>query len=509
MDSSYLALAKRLFCLLILAGLSFHCQSPMSTEPLLSQDEQLLHARRLAELKCGSCHLFPEPNLLDKKTWSSSVLPAMKSFVLNSEVQKGFFEKILSKNTLPKSELEYQQIVEYYSHEAPEMLPKMAVDLPISGIPGFQLIEPDFRINRSTLTTFVQWDSISGHLWVGDRLNQIFELDPNDFSILSKIETSSTPVQVQPLSLTNLEILTMGKMDPADLYQGQLLNYSKESKSFEVIIDSLNRPVNMIRLPASISEKDIANKFIISSFGNSMGSLDIFSNAKKTTLRSAPGARRAIAVDWDNDGLMDVIAGFGQALEGVFWFKNFGDGKFETIPLLEFHPLYRLSDLSVQDINQDGFEDLIVSNGDNADLSPILKPYHGIRIYYGDGSRELTEGWFYPMPGAMSIISADFDQDGFIEIAAVSYFPDFSQEERLDWLYFDKVEDSKPEVFQLPQSIRGNWLTLSHGDFDRDGDLDIFTSSFVFQSGTPDPNTDYEYSIPWQPFFILENKLNY
>jgi len=88
---------------------------------------------------------------------------------------------------------------------------------------------------------------------------------------------------------------------------------------------------------------------------------------------------------------MDVMVGFGNALEGVFCFKNFGDGKFETTPLLEFHPLYGLSDFDVQDINRYSFEDLNLSNGDNADLSPILKPYHGIRIYYGDGSRVVTE----------------------------------------------------------------------------------------------------------------------
>ena len=232
-----------------------------------------------------------------------------------------------------------------------------------------------------------------------------------------------------------------------------------------------------------------------------------FYSTDKTTLRGTPGARRAIAVAWDNDGLMDVMVGFGQALEGVFCFKNFGDGKLETTPLLEFLPLYGFSDLNVKDINQDGFEDLILSNGDNADLSPLLKPYHGIRIYYGDGSRVVTESWVYYMPRAMSIISADFDQDGFIEIAAVFYFPDFSEAERLDWLYFDQVEYSKPEIFRLLIPIRGNWLTLSYGDFDQDGDLDIFTSSFVFQGGTPDADTDYECSIPWQPFFIFENKL--
>ena len=148
--------------------------------------------------------------------------------------------------------------------------------------------------------------------------------------------------------------------------------------------------------------------------------------------------------------------------------------------MLDFHPLFGMSDLSVQDINQDCFEDFIVSNGDNADLSPILKPYHGIRIFYGDGSRAVTKGWFYPMPGDMPIINEDFDQDGLIEIAAVSYFPDFSQKERLDWLYFDNIESSNPEVFRLQVSIKSNWLTLSRRDFDQDGDLDIITFSSVF-----------------------------
>lgn len=101
MDLYYLALAKRLCCLLILSGLSFHCQSPASTASLLSQDEQLQNARRIAELKCGSCHLFPEPNLLDKKTRSSSVLPAMEAFVIDSEDSKGLLREFSEKKHYP------------------------------------------------------------------------------------------------------------------------------------------------------------------------------------------------------------------------------------------------------------------------------------------------------------------------------------------------------------------------------------------------------------------------
>ena len=43
---------------------------------------------RLAKQYCGSCHLFPEPNLLDKETWANKVLPQMafRMGFINSEI---------------------------------------------------------------------------------------------------------------------------------------------------------------------------------------------------------------------------------------------------------------------------------------------------------------------------------------------------------------------------------------------------------------------------------------
>src|SRR5689334_3928702 len=32
---------------------------------------------RIARNACASCHLFPEPDLLDKKTWERSIFPQM------------------------------------------------------------------------------------------------------------------------------------------------------------------------------------------------------------------------------------------------------------------------------------------------------------------------------------------------------------------------------------------------------------------------------------------------
>jgi len=37
----------------------------------------LARAEALARQYCITCHLFPEPDLLDKKTWTSQVMPRM------------------------------------------------------------------------------------------------------------------------------------------------------------------------------------------------------------------------------------------------------------------------------------------------------------------------------------------------------------------------------------------------------------------------------------------------
>ncbi len=40
-------------------------------------DNTLAQSKALAKLRCGSCHMFPDPSLLDKKTWREGIMPAM------------------------------------------------------------------------------------------------------------------------------------------------------------------------------------------------------------------------------------------------------------------------------------------------------------------------------------------------------------------------------------------------------------------------------------------------
>lgn len=102
------------------------------------------------------------------------------------------------------------------------------------------------------------------------------------------------------------------------------------------------------------------------------------------------------------------MALFGQGDEGIFNYYNQGEGKFKEEPVLRFPPSYGSSFFDLTNINEDGFVDIIYSAGDNADYPPVVKPYHGIRIYLNDQQNH----FFYSLPGAHQAIPADFDQDG-------------------------------------------------------------------------------------------------
>src|SRR6266849_5123870 len=40
-------------------------------------DSSIRKGKELAALYCGSCHLLPDPSLLNKSSWEKGVLPAM------------------------------------------------------------------------------------------------------------------------------------------------------------------------------------------------------------------------------------------------------------------------------------------------------------------------------------------------------------------------------------------------------------------------------------------------
>ena len=148
--------------------------------------------------------------------------------------------------------------------------------------------------------------------------------------------------------------------------------------------------------------------------------------------------------------------------------------EFEIRQLLTFPSYFGSSFMDLKDIDNDNDLDLVCTNGDNADLSIVAKPYHGLRIYLNDGKLNFTEKYFYPLNGASKVCSEDFDNDGDIDMAAISFFP-YSDE---SFLYFQNLGNLAFKISTMKEISNEKWLTMDAADFDSDGDKDIVLGSF-------------------------------
>jgi hypothetical protein len=196
-----------------------------------------------------------------------------------------------------------------------------------------------------------------------------------------------------------------------------------------------------------------------------------------------PGAIRCEVTDLDGDGKRDLVVLFAQALETMVLFAGDGKGGFQRHTLFQKDPSWGHSGFEVADFNGDGKPDLLVTNGDNADFSRSpARPHHGVRIYLNRGDHKFEEAWFGPMNGAYRALARDFDADGDLDIAAVSFFPDYEASPRESFLLFENTGTKDQLQFTtstFPECVTGRWLTLDAGDLDGDGDEDIALGSLI------------------------------
>ena len=446
-----------------------------------------LAGKELAQIYCVSCHQLPNPQLLPKEIWEKGVMPNMALrlglgnqlsylMTLNTEEMMTVLEAGLYPEKPVLAPEDFKKIVDYYVQNAPKKpLPQVKKMLPIIGLEGFE-VQSMTSSQQVPMVTMVRFRPENKTLYVGlreDNRIDIFDLKHHRIDSL-KINSPVSDIHFGKDNST--QILTMGIMDPNNQKKGSLgeINALKYSKN---LIDKLQRPVQMTY---SDFNQDGKEDVLICSFGNDVGKLAWYENGsmKEHLLKLIPGSRTTIVRDINNDKLPDIVVLTAQAREGVLLFTNKGNGAFEEQQLLEFPSVYGSSYLDLVDFNKDGFMDILYTNGDNADLSISLKNYHGIRIYLNDGKNHFTEKYFYPMYGAAKAMSADFDLDGDMDIAAISFFPDEKQKPNEGFLLLDNQGDMNFKVSTLKEANQGKWMVMDVADMDADGDSDIVLGSF-------------------------------
>lgn len=440
----------------------------------------------LAKSYCSSCHMFSDPSLLDKNTWVNGALPAMGPKLgihqfkgVEYPSRKGLpnTDGIYPENPIISLE-DWQHIIDYYREKAPEKLPNQARE---------STYTPDLSIFQ---TRKIPSNSVSPIISLV-RINEeggFFVYDANSTQ-LAKMNSEGeaemvidipNPITYITRSNKNYILTSIGSILPSDVWQGEINEVSFGKGSFtplRTILKNVERPV-MSKL-ADLNNDGIKD-LVICGYGNLKGSfywVDM-KNGKRSTIKQLPGAISTTILDYDKDGDMDIFTLFAQGDEQIIYFENDGSGKFTEKRVLRFPAVHGSSSMQVADIDGDGNVDIVYTSGDNADYSVVYKPYHGVYVYKGDGKLTFKKSFFYPMNGAFKAVASDFDLDGDLDLAAISFFADYVSQPYEGFLFFEQEGDLKFKVKTFPDSYVGRWLTMDVGDIDLDGDDDIILGNF-------------------------------
>jgi len=445
--------------------------------------KQVDRGRELSHIYCKSCHEYPEPSLIDKQTWVKRVLPEMaKQFKLES-----FFGKYGVTPLSTIAPADFEDIIAFYKKEAPEKLlsPKSPS---VSDWAIFSLEKPK-NVSRAegddANTTLLAYNPNDKKLYSGDMRNNFYRWNENlEPSLVAKMSTPAVGANFYSNATgKNLALITcIGILNPNDLLKGSIANIDLEKNGATpgVVADSLPRPVQTI---SADFNKDGLLDYVTCGFGRNVGGLYLFTQQKdhhykKTVIRAAPGSEQMVTGDFNNDGYPDLMCLFAQADEGIWLFLNDNKGGFIAKNILHFPPIYGSSSFQLVDFNHDGKPDILYTCGDNSDLSPVLKPYHGVYIFTNQGNWQFKQTFFYHIDGSTKAMAADFDHDGDLDIATIAYFPDFRDDPKEGFVYLEQTMPNQFKAHEIPVSDEGRWLTMEVADLDNDGYPDVILGNF-------------------------------
>jgi hypothetical protein len=479
-------------------------------------DSSVQQGKTLAAGYCQSCHMLPDPSLLDKKSWVDGVLPAMGPhlgiFAYGTKIYPSKRnDPNVNKSYYPSQPMisfsQWQSIIDYYTAAAPDTLPIEKKDSIKNDLKFFTVLKPGSQ-HTVPAACFVKIDSSDHSIIFCDAISKkIFRY--NKQLQLSDSTIVSGPVVDINFKKNEWVLCNIGNINPNDekLGTADILKFGQKQKmkiSPIPLFDKLARPVQIAEADLN---KDGKQDYIVCEFGNLTGALSWMENLgndkfEHHLLRAFPGAIKTYVDDYNHDGLPDIWALFAQGEEGIFLFTNKGNGNFEQKEVLRFPPVYGSSSFELVDLNNDGFPDIVYTCGDNADYSRVLKPYHGVYIFLNDGKNNFTQKYFYHIDGCYKAIARDFDGDGNIDIATISFFADYKNQPEEGFVYLENKGNFQFQPHTLPEGQLGRWLTMDVGDLDGDGRPDIILGNF---SVGP---TMMKSKIDWKqnpPFIVLKN----
>lgn len=197
---------------------------------------------------------------------------------------------------------------------------------------------------------------------------------------------------------------------------------------------------------------------------------------KSHMLQSLSGPIHCEIADMDKDGNLDITVLVSQEWEEIYVFA--GDGKGNFTPHRVFgsdNPDFGSSGMWVYDLDQDGDDDILHTNGDAFDyLPPHPWPWHGVQWHENQGEFQFQYHRISDFGGAVGAMPADVDHDGDLDLFVISAFNAWEEPESqsIIWLENDgRMRFSRRDIANTPTHLQ----TVAVADFDADGEIDLVT----------------------------------
>ena len=475
-------------------------------------------AQVLYDTHCSSCHSTPRIEDLPKNLWKNVVLPNMgaRMGIRDSTYNPFSGYTFLEQNAMIKSGIyntgqtitqkDWNLLKEYIIASAPDSVNHI-MEYNSDELQQFYTKPIHLEGFEGAFITFLEFDKKENIILIGKMDGSIISYDVSTQTsrLLNQMNGAVTSYNT---SIEEAYITMVGKLDPSEIPEGKLYEV-KNNKATE-IPEIFHRPVHTLVHDFDGNGHD---EILVCEFGNLTGKLSLLKKNSesyaKNVLLNMSGTIRTVAFDMNNDGRDDIVAMTSQGNEGISILYQRDSLQFRSEQVIRLSPVYGSSWFELLDYDGDGDQDIVTVNGDNADNTFILKPYHGMRIYLNDGTNRFEEKYFYPLNGATRVVSSDFDKDGDNDFALVASFPDYKKNPILSFVFLENKdsENFTFETFTFKDANLGRWLLMDTGDFDRDGDEDIVLSSFTY-SFTPVPKAVSEiWKESKTELLILENTL--
>ncbi|PHN02125.1 FG-GAP repeat domain-containing protein [Flavilitoribacter nigricans] len=475
----------------------------------------------LARRYCSNCHQFPAPTLLDRTTWQQEILPKMGYMMgmrqLYDSMAHHFTEEQLGTQLIDQTEIfprettispeAWQKIRQFYLDQAPAQLDTAGRPPITSPLDIFSVRLPEERFSPPG-TSLIQIME-GGKIMMGDIHQGLLLQYDRDLHLLKSAPVGTGAVHLNPTE-EGLWLTVMGNFLASDQAEGYLVFYPRDKQL------PPTRPVTGLKRPVHTALGDLnqdgQTDILICEFGKWNGQLSWWEaggDGYRPHILSGPSApMRAYIEDLNGDGRPDIIALFGQGREGIRAFYQEEAGQFREEELIALHPAMGSSFFNLRDVDGDGDLDILYTAGDNADYRPIRKPYQGIYLYLNENG-SFRQEFFYPLYGAYRVAAEDFDQDGDLDLAAISFFPDYRNQPEASFVYLENQGDYQFSASTFQDAARERWISMDVGDLDADGDLDIVLGALAFE--IPDAELQH-FQEAWLrngiPFLVLENQLD-